>query len=92
MSKLAEVRRRTREEREIAADTARSERLLELKRETLEAQIATMRADYAAHEEEVQRRLRSARESAEAARLDRDSLSQLRTDVGNRASSNGGRV
>jgi circadian clock protein KaiC len=90
-AKLVETRRRAREERESAADVARSERLLELKRETLEAQIATLRAEHAAHEEEVLRRLRSARESAEAAQIDRESLSQLRTASGNRSSSNGGR-
>jgi circadian clock protein KaiC len=91
-AKLAETRRRAREEREIADDAARSERLLELKRDSLEAQIATLRAEYAAQEEEVQRRLRSVRESAEAARVDRESLSQLRTDSGGRPNSNGGRV
>jgi len=89
-AKLAEVRRRAREERESAADAARSQRLLELKRETLDAQISALRAEYAAQEEEVQRRLRSSRESAEAARTDRESLSQLRTASGNRPSSNGG--
>jgi circadian clock protein KaiC len=91
-AKVAEVRRLAREERDSAVEAARSERLLELKRETLEAQIAVLRAEHAAHEEEVQRRLRSSRESAETARIDRDTLSQLRTDSGSRASSNGGRA
>jgi len=91
-AKLAETRRRAREERESAGDVARSERLLELKRETLEAQIAAMRAEYAAHEEEVQRRLRTARDHADAARSDRESLSQMRTDAGNRASNHGGQA
>ena len=91
-AKLAEIRRRAREQHEIAADSARSERLLELKREILEAQIAAMRAEYAAHEEEIQRRVRSTLESAEATRIDRESLSQLRTESGSRPSSNGGRV
>ena len=92
-AKLAEGRRRAREERESAAEVARSERLLELKRGTLEAQIAALRAEYAAHEEEVQRRLRNARESVEAVRSDRESLSRMRTESGNRPnSSNGGRV
>ncbi|MEI9936049.1 MAG: circadian clock protein KaiC [Pseudomonadota bacterium] len=91
-AKLAEARRRAREERESAADVARSERVLELKRETLEAQVAAMRAEYAAHEEEVHRRLRSSRESADALRTDRESLSQLRTDSGKRASNHGGRA
>jgi circadian clock protein KaiC len=91
-AKLAETRRRAREERERAAEGARCERLLELKRETLEAEIAALRAEYAAHEEEVQRRLQDLRESAEAARVDRETMSQLRTDLGNRASSSGGRA
>ena len=91
-AKLAEIRRRAREQHEIAADSARNERLLELKREILEAQIAAMRAEYAAHEEEIQRRVRSTLESAEATRIDRESLSQLRTESGSRPSSNGGRV
>jgi circadian clock protein KaiC len=91
-AKLAETSRRAREEREIIADAARSERVLELKRETLEAQIAAMRAEYAAQAEEVQRRLRNARESAEAARVDRESLSQLRTDSSRPNASNGGRA
>jgi len=91
-AKAAESRRRAREERESAADVARSERLLELKRETLEAQIAALRAEYAAHEEEVQRRLRSSRDAADATRSDREILSQQRTEAGTRASSNGGRA
>ena len=92
-AKLAEIRRRAREEHANAVDVARSERLLQLKRETVEAQIAALRAEYAAHEEEVQRRLRSSHESAEAARFDREALSRLRTDLGNRnSSSNGGRA
>jgi len=90
-AKLAENRRRAREERDLAAEAARSERLLELKRETLEAKISALRAEYAAHEEQVARELQSAREAAEAIRVDRDSLSQLRTETGNRAS-NGGRA
>jgi circadian clock protein KaiC len=91
-AKLAENRRRAREERDLAAEAARSERLLELKRETLEARISALRAEYAAHEEEVARQLRSSRETAEAVRVDQDSLSQLRTDSGNRASNHGGQA
>ncbi|HKO47243.1 MAG TPA: circadian clock protein KaiC [Polyangiaceae bacterium] len=96
-AKLLDIRRRAREERESAADVARSQRLLELKRETVEAQIAALRCEYAAHEEEAQRRLLAARESAEAMRVDRESISQLRTDAGiqatraSSANSNGGR-
>ena len=89
-AKLAETRRRAREERESAADISRAERLLELKRETLEAQIAAMRAEYAAHEEEVQRRLRNSRESAEASRMDQETISKLRTESGSRGSNHGG--
>ncbi len=81
-AKLAEARRRAREERESVADVARSQRLLELKRETLEAQISALRAEYAMHEEEVQRRLHSSRESAEATRIDRESLSSTAHRVG----------
>ncbi|HYP77819.1 MAG TPA: circadian clock protein KaiC [Polyangiaceae bacterium] len=88
-AKSTELRRRAREEQERAADAARSERLLELKRETLESQIATLRAEYALHEEEVQRRLRGSRDIAEAARADRDSVAQLRTESGSRANSAG---
>jgi len=90
-AKLAETRRRVREEHERAAEVARSERLLELKRDTLEAQIAALRAEYMTQEEEVQRRLRTLVESAEATRSDRESLSRLRTQSGNSAS-NGGRT
>lgn len=85
-AKSTELRRRTREEHERTIDVARAERLLELKRDTLEAQIAALRSEYAANEEEVQRRLRTSRESAEAMRADRDSLARARTDSGNRKS------
>ena len=91
-AKSTELLRRTREEQERAADALQSERLLELKRETLEAQIAALRAEYAAHAEDVQRRLRGSREAADAMRIDQDSLARLRTDSGSRANSNGGRA
>src|SRR6478609_6792213 len=89
-AKSTELLRRTRAEQERAADTARSERLLELKRDTLEARIAALRAEYATHAEEVQRRLCSSREAADAVRVDQDSLAQLRTSSGSRKNSNGG--
>jgi circadian clock protein KaiC len=96
-AKSSELRKRAREERERAADAARSERLLELKRETLEARIASLRAEYAAQEEEVQRILSAARDRAEAVRVDQDSVAQMRNEAGNRptnpgerANSNGG--
>ncbi|HET7538852.1 MAG TPA: circadian clock protein KaiC [Polyangiaceae bacterium] len=91
-AKSTELLRRARDEQERDADVARSERLLELKRETLEAKIAALRAEYATHVEEVQRRLRGSREAADAVRLDQDSLAQLRTDSGKRTNSNGGRA
>ena len=98
-AKASELRKRLREEEERSAEAARSERLLQLKRETLEAQIATLRAEYATQEEEVQRRLRGLHETAEALRVDRESLAQLRTESGNRpsrpeshASNHGGQV
>ena len=81
-AKAAEERRRQREERFAWDESARKERLLELKKNTLEAQIATMKAEYAAHEEEIRRELQEARENARAARADRESISKGRTDYG----------
>ena len=89
-AKLTEEQRRAREARVTQEEAQRSERLLELKRGTLEAQISALRADFAAHEEETQRKLRSVRERNEALRVDRDSLSRLRTAAG--AHSNGSRT
>ncbi len=89
-AKVNEDRRRAREDLASQDDAARSKRLLELKRGTLEAQIAALRADFAAHEEETERRLRAARESSEGLRMDRDGLARLRTDAG--AHSNGSRT
>jgi len=89
-AKMAETRRRQREEREAAADAARSERLLEIKRETLEAKVAALRAEFAGQEEETLRKLQCSRELAEALRRDRESMSQMRNESGNRLSSNGG--
>ena len=91
-AKVAEDRRRARDERHVREQAAQSERLLEIKRDTLEARIAALRAEYAAHEEEAQLSLRSALESASATTSDRDSLSQLRTESGSHAASNGGRA
>jgi circadian clock protein KaiC len=91
-AKAAESRKRARDERASRDDAARNERLLELKKNTVEAQIAALHAELAAEEEEVRRRLRSAQDSAEAARQDRDSMSQLRTDAGRPASAHGGRA
>lgn len=96
-AKLADARKRARDERELSAAASRSQRLLELRRETLEAQISAMRAEYAAQEEEVARQLQSSRETADFARADQSTLSQMRTDsgmrdaLGNRASRPGGK-
>jgi len=81
-AKLADARQRARDERELSAAALRSQHLLELRRETLEAQISAMRAEYAAQEEEVARQLRSSRETADSTRADQYTLSQLRTDSG----------
>jgi circadian clock protein KaiC len=91
-AKSTELLRRTREEQERAVAAERSERLLELKRDTLEAQIAALRAEYAADAEAVQRQIRHSRETANAVRVDQDSLAQARTDSGGRTNSNGGRA
>jgi len=82
-AKIAESRRRAREERDIQADAERAERLLELKRQTLEAQIAALRAEFSTHEAEMLHRLRSNREKDDALRGDHDSMSRMRTDSGN---------
>jgi len=91
-AKANETRRRAREEREVENDAARSERLLELKRETLEAQISALRAEFAAHEDETKRKLRSAREGNESKRTDRESISRMRTDAGSRSNGEGERA
>jgi circadian clock protein KaiC len=91
-AKLNEDRRRAREERSAAEDVARAERLLELKRDTVEAQITALRAELAAHEEETRRRIRTNQENADATRSDRDTMTQLRNDAGRSLSSNGGRA
>ena len=94
-AKLAEARRSARQEQHAQEEAERSERLLEIERQALEARISGLRAEYAAHEEELRRNLRSSREHAEGARLDRENLSQLRTHAGKHAQStqsNGGRA
>jgi circadian clock protein KaiC len=91
-AKLAEERKRSREERAALDDGARAERLLELKRDTIEAQISALRAELAAHEEETRRRIRASKEYADATRFDRENISKLRSDAGRSQSSNGGRA
>jgi len=83
-AKSTELKRRAREEHERQEEVARAERLLEVKREALESQISSLRAEYAEHQEEVQRRLRTTRESADAIRADRELVAQARTDSGSR--------
>ena len=89
-AKTAETKRRAREERLAREHAARGERLLELKRQSLEAQISTLRAEHSEHEEEVRQQARALVESADAARSDRESMSQMRTDAGRALSTNGG--
>ena len=91
-AKSAEDRKRARDERQALEDVARSERLLELQRETLEAQISALRAEHSAQEEEARRKIRLARESASATRGDRESMSQMRSDAGGYLAANGGRA
>ncbi len=91
-AKASEARKRARDEREAENDAARSERVLELKRQTLEAQISALRAEFAAHEDEAKRRLRSVREGNDALRLDRERMARLRTDAGNRSNGEGERA
>ncbi len=89
-AKATESKRRAREDRIYREDSARNERLLELRRDALEAQISTLRAEYAAHEEEARRKIRAAQESTEASRTDREKISQMRTEAGQISSFNGG--
>ncbi len=91
-AKANEELRRARDERSAQEDVQRSERLLALKKDATEAQISTLRAELAAHEEETRRRIHAARESADATRSDRENLTQLRNDAGRNKSSNGERV
>jgi circadian clock protein KaiC len=91
-AKAAEAKRRARDERDAQNEAARSERLLELKRETLDAQISALRAEFAALEDETKRRLSTVREANEANRIDRDSISRMRTDAGSRSNGEGERA
>jgi len=81
-AKTMEDQRRAQEAKRSDEERTRQERVLELKRATLEARISALRAEFAAEEEEVHRQIREARESAANARTDRESLAQLRTDLG----------
>jgi circadian clock protein KaiC len=91
-AKANEERKQAREQREAENEAARSERLLELRREKLEAQIAALRAEFAASEDETKRKLLIVREGIEAKRLDRDSISRMRTDAGIRSNGEGERA
>ena len=81
-AKTAEEQKRVRNERSVEDDIAGKERLLELRRATLEAQIAVLNAEHASAAEETQRLIRSARESGQRFRRDRETLSKVRTECG----------
>jgi circadian clock protein KaiC len=83
-AKAAEDRKRARDERSIEDDIARTERMLELRRENLEAQIAALNAEYATEQEETRRLIDRARESSQLFRLDRETLSRVRTECGSK--------
>ena len=91
-AKTSELKKRARDERAAAEDAARDERLLELKRDSVEARISALRAEYAAHEEEVRRRIRVVQDTADFTRADRESMTQLRNEAGRSSSANGGRA
>jgi circadian clock protein KaiC len=91
-AKATEDRRRVREERRAQDEVSRKERLLELKRSTLEAQIAALKAEFSAHEEETRRMIRESREGSDAARVDRESIAQVRTDFGHKTGNGAERV
>jgi circadian clock protein KaiC len=84
-AKAAEERKRVRDERSVEDDIAGKERLLELRRATLEAQIAVLGAEHASAEEETRRLIRSARESGQRFRQDRETLSKVRTECGRKS-------
>ena len=83
-AKAAEDRKRARDERSIEDEIARKERMLELRRENLEAQIAALNAEYATEQEETRRLINKARESSQLFRLDRETLSRVRTECGSK--------
>lgn len=85
-AKTSESARLAREQRALADEAERSERLLQAKRESLEARLAALRAEYAAEEEESRHVVRSSADGAQVLRSDRDALSRLRTEAGNGAS------
>ena len=91
-AKAIEERRRARAERTGQDDAAREERLLQLRKDTVEAQIAGLRAELAAHEEETRRRMQASKESADALRSDRDSMTKQRNHAGRSERENGGRA
>jgi len=90
-AKAAEERKRARDERRAEDEIARKERLLELKRDIIEAQIAALRAQYAAEEDETRRIIQDTRRSHEAQRTDRQSMAQVRTELGSPLGNGAGR-
>ena len=91
-AKTSESRKRAREERMAQEEAARNERLLELEKDTVEAQISALRAQFASREEEVRRKIRATQDSADSTRADRESVTQLRNEAGRNVSTNGGRA
>jgi len=91
-AKAIESRRRAREERDAENEAVQSERLLALKRQTLEAQIAALRAEFAAREDETKRKLAAMWEDKEARRIDQESISRMRTEAGSRSNGEGERA
>ncbi len=81
-AKAAEAKRRERESQRGQEAIARQERALELKRATIEGQIAALRAELEAHESDVRRQLQQEHDSMASALSDRENLSQLRTKSG----------
>jgi len=90
-AKAAEERKRARDERRAEDEIARKERLLELKRDIIEAQIAALRAQYAAEEDETRRIIQDTRRSHEVQRSDRQSMAQVRTELGSPVENGAGR-
>lgn len=84
-AKASDTARQTREQQAMNEDAERHERLLEAKREALEARVTALRAEYAAEEEQTRRKLQSSFATAQSARDDLDSISRTRTDAGNGA-------
>jgi len=90
-AKESDQRRRRRDEAFAREDATRNERLLEMKRSALAAQIAALQAAFANEEEEARLAVREAKARNDAALADRESVSQMRTAAGNKTN-NGAEV